>query len=969
MVAGEDARRRRIQLADGQTVATRSGPLSAVAEGVGDLDNDAVTVRFVWRRGVSTLGEGSTLDPTLFVRGDVITLHATPNDGRADGVTVVSTPLTIVDAPPRINGATIAPTSIRELSTVSCAPQGFFDDDGDANASTVRWFVNDALVATGPAASTTINGTVFGKGDRLQCELTARTNSPAASGNVVVSAIRTVENTPPVLASATPTVATAKKGDVIDIVTTGADDDDGDALSFEIAWLVGNTERVRGSPVSANLFAKGESVVAVVRAFDGAQRSDAVTTTPVAIQNTAPTLSGARIVLPVGETTATKATTLVAAADGASDVDGDTVTTSFSWRTGGVVVGTGASLPPTAFSRGDVVTLTAVPFDGEESGNEVTSTSLTIGNARPSAPSITVTPAQPTDTDTLRCAVTTGSTDLDNDAVRYAIAWTKNGASTAFSATNQVVGSELTVPDSATAVGETWTCTVTADDQNGGTRAATGSLTIVSSTCSAVSLNGSAQGSVADHPSLSLGGNDFTIEFFFRRTQSQSLEHFIGHDEGPGSFRKWIIVFGPRPSGNVLFFHTNSQISSADFLMETPVLFSNGSWNHIAIERAGSSLLLFVNGRLSRTGQISGDMPDPQAPLTLGQAEGGGFVNGAFSEVRLSRVARYVDDFVPITRFVSDSDTIALYHLDETSGATALDSGPNGLHMTLSGGATRTTSTAMCTRRETATTATFLVANANLRGNARPSSIERVDVHSGSVAAIVTMVSAATSPVIDQPRGLDVDAASRQFFVKQATGAITRGNFDGSGYAPIATSDFNGVGIDVDEASGRLLWSDGAGLLRAALDGSDQQRVIVGGAPVGVFVDEVGGRIFWHDISTQTIRRAFSDGSGQTTVTTGAIEVHGLALDSTTNTLWFADAGANAIKKVNADGGTSVVVTTSTTSPTDLVLDVPHGFVYWTESRANQSVGLLRATLAGTDVVVLTRDLGTAFGLARLPQP
>lgn len=477
----------RIQLAQGQAVASRSAPLTAVAEGIADLDRDAVTVRFAWRRGTAVIGEGATLAPESFVRGDVITLHATPNDGFIDGATVVSNAVTIVDAPPRVAGATIAPANVRELSTVSCASQGFIDDDGDANGSTVRWYVNGTVVASGTASSSTLNGTRFNKGDRIQCELTATTTSPAVTGNVVVSAVRTIENTPPVLASATPTVTTAKKGDVLDVVTAGAADDDGDTLSFEVAWLVDNVERVRGNPVSANLFNKGESVVAVVRAFDGAARSDAVTTAAILILNTAPTLQAARITLPPGVTTPTKANNLFAVADGPADVDGDTVTTTFSWRVGPVVVGSGSTLLPSAFRRGDVVTLVAVPSDGEESGLQVTSSPVTIGNSPPSAPAITATPAQPSDTDTLRCAVTTGSIDLDNDAVRYGIAWTKNGASTAFAATNQVIGAEVTVPGSATAVGDTWTCTVTADDGNGGTRTTTTALTVG---CRSMDFNG-----------------------------------------------------------------------------------------------------------------------------------------------------------------------------------------------------------------------------------------------------------------------------------------------------------------------------------------------------------------------------------------------------------------------------------------------------------------------------------------------
>jgi hypothetical protein len=53
-------------------------------------------------------------------------------------------------------------------------------------------------------------------------------------------------------------------------------------------------------------------------------------------------------------------------------------------------------------------------------------------------------------------------------------------------------------------------------------------------------------------------------------------------------------------------------------------------------------------------------------------------IDGYISEVRISSVNRYSKDtFTPEKRFEPDSSTIALWHLDEGTGDTALDSGPN----------------------------------------------------------------------------------------------------------------------------------------------------------------------------------------------------------------------------------------------------------------------------------------------------
>jgi hypothetical protein len=338
------------------------------------------------------------------------------------------------------------------------------------------------------------------------------------------------------------------------------------------------------------------------------------------------------------------------------------------------------------------------------------------------------------------------------------------------------------------------------------------------------------------------------------------------------------------------------------------------------------------------------------------------------SQLRIgsASVARYVDDFRPATRFSPDSSTIGLWHLDETGGSVAADSGPNNLPMQIRNGGTVLTSSSMCTSLNAATSASFLVANTNLRTDTRSSSIERVDIVNGITAAITSLFTASDS-VIDQPRGLDVDVASRQFFVKQATGAIMRGAWDGSSYTQVAASDIFGVGLEVDESAARVLWSDGTGIQSGAFDGGAQTRVVSGGSPVGLLVDAPRDRVFWHDISTQRIFVARRDGSGQTLVTGGVLETHGLDIDIPRNELWFADGGTDAIKRVSADGGPAVTVITSP-APTDVILDVPNGFVYWTESAFGQSVGLFRARMDGTNIVTLTTDLGTSFGFERLPE-
>jgi hypothetical protein len=77
-------------------------------------------------------------------------------------------------------------------------------------------------------------------------------------------------------------------------------------------------------------------------------------------------------------------------------------------------------------------------------------------NEAPGSATIAITPAIPTDADTLACEVRTQATDPDGDAVSYRYAWAVDGVDSGLS------GAEVAA--SFTSVGQMWTCTVTPTD-------------------------------------------------------------------------------------------------------------------------------------------------------------------------------------------------------------------------------------------------------------------------------------------------------------------------------------------------------------------------------------------------------------------------------------------------------------------------------------------------------------------------
>lgn len=98
---------------------------------------------------------------------------------------------------------------------------------------------------------------------------------------------------------------------------------------------------------------------------------------------------------------------------------------------------------------------------------------------------------------------------------------------------------------------------------------------------------------------------------------------------------------------------------------------------------AGKKLQLYLNGELINTLELTAPLKfsDQFRPLSfLGVEQIRDPVNpfaGIISEVRISNIARYTEDFLPEKHFESDQHTLALYHFDEGEGNVLKDSSGN----------------------------------------------------------------------------------------------------------------------------------------------------------------------------------------------------------------------------------------------------------------------------------------------------
>ena len=178
-----------------------------------------------------------------------------------------------------------------------------------------------------------------------------------------------------------------------------------------------------------------------------------------------------------------------------------------------------------------------------------------------------------------------------------------------------------------------------------------------------------------DIPSIEIvEGQPITLEGFFTPQglcyNREGYQQFMGTSyhslhvppQGDGSWR-WVWTFGRERNDAGLRWCDGPRCMEQSRV-------------HIACIHDNGELRIYFDGtRVCAT-------RDSINPLTKNDKSsdfkiGAGFM-GRIDEVRVSRIARYQDDFIPQIRFDVDDNTIALYHFDEGTGDILKDASGNG---------------------------------------------------------------------------------------------------------------------------------------------------------------------------------------------------------------------------------------------------------------------------------------------------
>ena len=131
------------------------------------------------------------------------------------------------------------------------------------------------------------------------------------------------------------------------------------------------------------------------------------------------------------------------------------------------------------------------------------------------------------------------------------------------------------------------------------------------------------------NPAWAFGNDSFTLELWVNFFATSGRRALLACDAGSGPSKKWIFWL----TGGGLQFYANGpnpgRIVSAPF---SPMV---GQWYHLALTREKEVFTFYIDGAPHSSAKAVMTIPSPNAPLTIGAAEGNFYFNGLIDDVRI----------------------------------------------------------------------------------------------------------------------------------------------------------------------------------------------------------------------------------------------------------------------------------------------------------------------------------------------
>ncbi len=280
-------------------------------------------------------------------------------------------------------------TQISEASksrhTPSVSIQGF-DFNPSINLTvhigdSVTWTNNDgaAHTATSTSGPASFDSGTISSGATFNYTFTAAgTYDYQCDFHTSMTATLTVvepdDNNPPVASNVALSPNPVLTNDVISVSATTSDAD-GDSVTLSYSWLInGNFISETGNTLSGtSWFDKNDQIQVEVTPNDGHINGNTTLSNTITISNTPPSISSVTI----SPLTLNNETVAFCTVSGWNDADGDSEGYQYAWRVNGVVLQDVAeSSGP--FNADEIVSCTATPNDGENTGQPLSSNNVTV---------------------------------------------------------------------------------------------------------------------------------------------------------------------------------------------------------------------------------------------------------------------------------------------------------------------------------------------------------------------------------------------------------------------------------------------------------------------------------------------------------------------------------------------------------------------------------------------------------------
>ncbi|MEC8023128.1 MAG: hypothetical protein VX223_04290, partial [Myxococcota bacterium] len=403
---------------------TSDSPLVCAALDVTDPDGDELNVSWRWEvSGEDALGIlEDTLPSGVVAKGDSVQCFARPFDGVAFGNETAGPLRALGNALPVVGAVALGPTDATVESELSCEISGVFDPDGDSVQVEYEWFINSGLLTS--QTSSTLPAGVALEGQSVLCRVTP--SDGTSTGVAVTSSTVTIGNSPPNIVSIDIAPADGGITTAFTCLVDATDPDTSDSLSIQYTWLLAG-DVIDGASEGTfipSIGERGQSLVCQAAVADEVDSSGLITSASIVLANTPPTITDVFL----SPNAATVSTSLSCSAEGADDVDGDSVAYVYSWLINGEVDSAfdQPNLPVGSTSKGQSVACQVTPSDGSDLGPPVTSDTVVIQNSAPTVATVSISPDTPQSNTPLTCTVGSVS-DADGDAVSFVWEWRVDG--------------------------------------------------------------------------------------------------------------------------------------------------------------------------------------------------------------------------------------------------------------------------------------------------------------------------------------------------------------------------------------------------------------------------------------------------------------------------------------------------------------------------------------------------------------